>query len=87
MKAGVDFAAMSDPARNPMFRRTWNEPRQIGAIAEQVTRGTALKSITRLLRLISETSGSDREELFEAADEIRQASGLAWDEILGKKAA
>ena len=87
MSRGNNHAAMSDPDMNPMFSRAWNEPRRLGEITEEITKATALKSITRLLGLIPETSGSDREELFEAADEIRQAGGLAWDDILGKKAA
>ena len=84
---GNNYAAMSDPDKNPHFRRTWNEPLQIGAIVQEITKATALKSITRLLGLIPETSGSDREELFEAADEIREAGGLNWADVLAKKAA
>ena len=87
MKAGVDYAAMSDPDHNPNFRRTWAELRQVGDTAQEITEGAALKAIGRMLALATEATGDDREELFEAADEIRQAGGLAWDDILGKKAA
>lgn len=87
MKRGNSYAVMSDPDRNPMFRRTWNEPRQIGEITEEITRTTALKAITRLLGLAAETTGSECAELLESADEIRGIAGLDWGDVIGKQAA
>ena len=87
MRGGRDYATQSDPDRNPQFSRVWNEPRRLGEITEEITRATALKAITRLLGLIPETRGSEREELFEAADQIRKIAGLDWGELFGEKAA
>ena len=84
MRCSNRYSDQSDPARNPQFSRAWNEPRRLGEITEEITKATALKSITSLLGLIPETSGSDREELFEAADEIREAAGLSWSAMLGE---
>ena len=87
MRVGRDYAAMSDPDRNPMFRRTWNEPRQIGDIAEEITRTAAMKAITRLLGLVGEATGEDRETSFAAADKIRETAGLSWSDVIGRRAA
>ena len=87
MRRGNNYAAMSDPDMNPMFRRTWNEPRQIGEIADEIARTAARKAITRLLGLAADANGEDRETCFAAADEIRKTAGLDWDQVLGRPAA
>ena len=58
---------------------------QLGEIAEEITCTTALKAITRLLGLIPETSGSERAELFDAADQIRKIAGLDWGDVIGRR--
>ena len=77
-----NYAAQSDPTRNPGFRRLWQEPVHIGKAAEQVVNLTARRSIKHWLHKAQNLDGDERETAFTVADDIREASSLEWGDVL-----
>lgn len=79
---GRDYAAMTDPARNPHFSRRWGEPTHIHKIAKVVVDRVARQAIRHWLHQAESLDGANRVQAFNTADDIRRGSGLTWDDIL-----
>ena len=78
-----DYAAMSDPARNTQFNRTWTEPsreglRPVGKVATSAVNNTAARAVARWLQRADQLDGQDRFVCLQTADAIMQTAGLQW---------
>ena len=87
------YAAMSDPAANPNFRRRWSEPprvdsfKSIGVVAATVAENTGRQAIAHHLTQAAALQGPEATVAFEIADNIRSMMGLTWDEVVGLRTA
>ena len=91
----TNYAAQSDPSRNPNFSRPWGDDplalpgfryldREIGPqAAEDVGR----RAIGDWLSRASEGHGAVAATAFKQADRIRKKLGLKWDDLIGQRAA
>ena len=92
----TNYAAQSDPGRNPNFSRTWGDDplglpgfrhleREIGP---QAVEDVGRRAIGDWLDRASEGHGAVAAEAFRQADSIRRKLGLAWDDLIdGRRAA
>ena len=88
-----NYAALSDPGRNPQFRRRWSEPlqvdgfRSIGEVAAAVVEDVAYRGARHWLEQADHLKGEERTTCLETADAILRAAGLRWADFLPRKAA
>ena len=80
MRTGRDFAGASDPARNPNFCRQWGKPEPIGDVADRLGR----RAVAHWLRQAEKVDGAERLAALETADQIREALGISWADMLDK---
>ena len=81
----TNYAAQSDPSRNPRFNRTWvDAPLQLldlehlgREVAPKVLEDVGRRAIGRWLGIASGTHGAPAAEAFRQADQIRKTLGLA----------
>ena len=91
----TNFAAQSDPSRNPRFNRTWtDDPLQLPdlqhlgcEIAPKVVQDVGRRAIGCWLGKASETHGAVAAEAFRQADLIRRKLGLDWTELIHEQEA
>ena len=91
----TNYAAQSDPGRNPNFSRTWSDgpltlpgfdhlDREIGPQAvEELSR----KTIGAWLNKASNGRGAVATNAFRQADLIRRKMGLAWEDLIDQRSA
>ena len=93
MKGGRDFAAQSDPGRNPHFSRTWgNDPlrlpgfRHLGReLAPEAVEALGRRAIGHWLDKASDSHGNVAARAFQQADKIRRKLGLAWEDLIDQR--
>ena len=95
MRNGRDFAAQSDPGRNPQFGRTWSDDplalpvfknldREIGP---QAVEDAGRRAIGDWLDRASKGHGTAAARAFSEADAIRRKLGLAWEDLINQRSA
>ena len=88
-----NYAALSDPGRNPQFRRRWSEPTQvdgfqaIGKVAATVVEDTGRQAIAHHLTQAAALEGQEAKVASEIADSIRSMMGLTWNEVVARRVA
>ena len=88
-----NYAALSDPGRNPQFRRRWSEPphvddfQAVGEVAATVTDDTGRRAIAHHLAQAAALQGQEAKVAFEIADSIRSMMGLTWNEVVARRVA
>jgi hypothetical protein len=84
-----NYAAQSDPARNPHFSRRWAEPpradnfKSIGQVTDKVVDDTAKRAIAHWLQQAAALDGEEAQAALEVADSIRAMMACSWDELMG----
>ena len=87
------YAAMSDPAANPNFRRRWSEPphvddfKSIGEVAATVADEMAHRAARHWLEQADHAEGEERTTCLETADAILRMAGLRWVDLFPRVAA
>lgn len=95
MKGGHDYAAQSNPRRNSRFNRTWgDDPLALHdfqhldrELTPKVVEDVGRRAIGRWLDQAAQTHGAAATKAFNEADAIRRKMGLAWEELIGQRAA
>ena len=88
-----NYAASSDPDRNPQFRRWWSEPahidgfQAIGKVAATVADDIAHRAARHWLEQADHLEGEERTTCIETADAILRMAGLRWVDLFPRVAA
>ena len=93
MKNGQNFAAQTDPSRNPHFQRRWtDDPLSLPdlqhldrEVTPKVFKDAGLRAIGRWLDQAAQSQGAAAAKAFGEADSIRQKLGLGWGDLIEQR--